>query len=399
MDPKTNPFSPGAGAPPPELAGRSAVLDQASIALARIKAGRAERSPLLVGLRGVGKTVLLNSIQSDAEKQGYIAVLIEAQEDKNLSALLVPYLRKILYQLDRAAQVSEKVKRGLSVLKSFTGTVTFTRDGEVELGLGIDPEKGVADSGDLDADLSDLMVAIGEAAKDRQTAVALIVDELQYIGDKEFSALIMSMHKLSQKGLPVLLIGAGLPQLVGNAGRAKSYAERLFLFPPIGALDSTSAFKALQDPVKAQGVAFTADALAEILKVTRGYPYFLQEWGYQAWNEAPSSPISLRDVQAATMTAIKRLDESFFRVRFDRLTPMEKTYLRAMAEGGGGAQRSGDIAKILGESVEKVAGLRGALIQKGMIFSPQHGDTEFTVPLFDEFMLRTMPKLTKRKGK
>jgi hypothetical protein len=393
MDPKTNPFSPGAGAPPPELAGRASVLSQASIALARIKAGRSERSPLLVGLRGVGKTVLLNAIDADAKKQGYIAVGVEAQEGRNLPSLLVPYLRKALYQLDRAAQISEAVKRGLRILKSFTGTARFTQDGEIELGVGIAPEKGVADSGNLDADLPDLMEAIGEAAKDRQTALALIVDEMQYIKEQELGALISSMHKISQRGLPVLLIGAGLPQLVGNAGRAKSYSERLFLFPEIGPLDPEAAKEALQGPVKEQDVEFTSEALDAICQVTKGYPYFLQEWGYQSWNLAPRSPITATDVQAATLAARKSLDENFFLVRFDRLTPAEKNYLRAMAEGGAAAQRSGAIARRLGQSVEQVAGLRGSLIEKGMLYSPKHGDTEFTVPLFDEFMRRKMPRL------
>jgi hypothetical protein len=397
MNPNTNPFSPGAGNQPPELAGRGELLRQVNILLARIKAGRSEQSMLMVGLRGVGKTVLLNRVREMASAQGYQAVLIEAHENKPLPQLLLPPLRQTLFALDRMQNVSQKVKRGLRVLRSFIGAVKV-KVGDAEFGMDIDPETGSADSGDLEADLAELFVAVGEAAADRNTAVAIIIDELQYMSETEMSALIMAVHRVSQRGLPLVLIGAGLPQLVGLAGKSKSYAERLFTYPEIGALSLEDASLALQGPVNSQGVSFTAEALAEVHRVTQGYPYFLQEWGYQSWNLANESPIDLELIQKTTVSSTTRLDTSFFRVRFDRLTPREKDYLCALAEMGAGNQRSGGVAERLGVKVQTIAPLRSSLIKKGMIYSPAHGDTAFTVPLFDQFMLRTMPDGPRKAG-
>lgn len=396
MDPLHNPFSPGAGSPPPELAGRDQILEQARITLGRIKAGRPERSLLIVGLRGVGKTVLLNRIRELSEQTGYKSVFIEAHEGKPLAALLLPPLRQLLISLDRMANVSEKAKRGLRVLKSFFNGVKLKYQ-DIEIGIDIDAEPGVADSGDLEADLSAVFLALGDAAADRGTAIALIIDELQYLNEDELSALIMAMHQISQRQLPVVLIGAGLPQLVALSGRAKSYAERLFQFPELGPLLPADAAAALQEPVMEQQVRFSDNALKEIIRQTQGYPYFLQEWGYQAWNLAADSPIEVDVIKQATHVSISRLDANFFRVRFDRLTPREKDYLRAMADMGGGPQRSGDIADRLGVKVQSVAPIRNGLIKKGMIYSPAHGDTAFTVPLFGDFMKRIMPQQSARK--
>lgn len=391
MDQLRNPFSPGAGAPPPELAGRKNILDQALMTLARVRQGRAEKSMLLIGLRGTGKTVLLNKISEMAERENYKVASIEISEKKTLPQLLLPQLRSVLFSLD-AGNFSTKVKRAFMVLKSFVTNIKFNiKVNEMDFGLGIEPARGTADSGDLEADLAQVFAALGEAAQDRNTALAIIIDELQYLNEDELSALIMAAHKISQKSLPVVIIGAGLPQLVGKAGRAKSYAERLFDYPEIGPLKKEDAKLALQVPVEKEGVSFTEEALDEIIRVTGGYPYFLQEWGYQAWNLAASSPIDFNIAKQATKTAILRLDQSFFRVRFDRLTPREKEYLRALAELGSNPQRSGDVADKLGFDVQTVAPLRNNLIKKGMIYSPNHGDTAFTVPLFDGFMKRIMP--------
>lgn len=390
MDPLKNPFAPGAGSPPPELAGRGGLLEQARITLGRIKAGRPERSLLAIGLRGVGKTVLLNVFRKLAEDTGYKTVFIEAHENKALAALLLPPLRQLLINLDRMASLSEKAKRGLRVLKSFFNGVKLKYQ-DIEIGIDIDPEPGVADSGDLEADLSALFIAVGEAAADRGAAVALIIDELQYLSEPELGALIMAMHQIAQRQLPVVLVGAGLPQLVALSGRAKSYAERLFQFPELGPLQPEDAAAALQEPVQEQNVRFTDAALREIIAQTQGYPYFIQEWGYQAWNLAADSPIGVEVVRQATQESIDCLDANFFRVRFDRLTPREKDYLRAMADLGDGPQRSGDIAERLGVKVQSVAPVRNGLIKKGMIYSPAHGDTAFTVPLFGDFMKRIMP--------
>jgi len=398
MDDVKNPFAPGAGNRPPELAGRKEILKQTLLALNRVKAGRSERSPLLVGLRGVGKTVLLVEIRKRAEAAGYVTLPVEAQEDMPLRLMLLPGLRKVLLSLDVGKAMGAKAKKGLRVLKSFLSGIKVSF-GEVEVTLDASPEVGVADSGQLDSDLADVFVAVGEAAAEAGTAVAIIIDELQYLSEAELSALIMAVHKISQERLPVILIGAGLPQLVGNTGRAKSYAERLFIFPAVGALDEKDAKIALQEPVREQGVMFTEEALAEVYRQTQGYPYFLQEWGAQAWDAAETSPITAEVVRAASAVAIAHLDQSFFRVRFDRLTPREKDYLRALAELGNNPQRSGEIAQMLGVKSERVAALRSGLIGKGMIYSPQHGDTAFTVPLFAEFMRRIMPALAKKSAK
>lgn len=392
MDAIKNPFSPGAGSPPPELVGRERILEQARVLLGRVKEKRPEKSLLLTGLRGVGKTVLLNEIERLAAKTGYLTVPLEAHEDKALAAMLVPPLRKLIFELDRVAGAGDKAKRGLAVLKGFMNGVKLAM-GDIEVGLDIEPEKGSADSGDLESDLPNLFMAVAEAAEERKTPVALLIDELQYFSARELSALIMAMHKMQQRQLPMVLIGAGLPILPRLAGESKSYAERLFSFPDIGALSEPDANKALQDPTKAVGVEFEAAALKEIFRLTQGYPYFIQEWGYQSWNRAAGPPITLEVVQAATATVIERLDANFFRVRFDRLTPGEKRFLRAMAGLGAGAHRSADIAEALGVNINSLGPGRAKLIQKGMIYSPTHGDLAFTVPLFDEFMLRAMPKL------
>jgi hypothetical protein len=394
MDPFRNPYSPGAGSPPPELVGRDPILEEARILLGRVKQKRPEKSMLLTGLRGVGKTVLLNEIEYMAKESGYRTIFVEAHEEKPLGPLIAPYLRGLLFDLDRIAGVGNKVKRGLAVLRSFVGALKLTV-GDVSIGLDIEPEKGSADSGDLEIDLPNLLVAIGEAAQDRNSAIAILIDEIQYFSQKELGALIMAMHKIQQLQLPIVLFGAGLPVLPGMAGESKSYAERLFSFPDIGALSEDEASKALRDPAHAAGVIFDPPALKEVYRLTKGYPYFLQEWGYQAWKLAKASPITLQIVQKATVTVIPRLDKNFFRVRYDRLIPSEKRFLRAMSEFGPGAHRTGDIAHILDVKISSLGPVRGRLIKKGMIFSPAYGDVDFTVPLFDEFMIRAMPKLEK----
>ncbi len=390
MNPINNPYSPGAGSPPPELVGRDPILDQARILLGRVKAKRPEKSMLLTGLRGVGKTVLLNEIERLADDSGYRTIGIEAHEDKPLGPLLAPHLRSLLFDLDRIAGAGNKVKRGLRVLRSFLGVLKISYK-DLTVGLDVDPEQGSADSGDLEVDLPNLFVAVGEAAEERKSAVALLIDEIQYFSQKELGALIMAMHKVQQRQLPLVLLGAGLPILPGLAGESKSYAERLFSFPDIGALSEEDAAKALREPAQGAGVVFEECALREVFRLTKGYPYFLQEWGYQAWNLAPASPITLEVVKNATDTVIPRLDKNFFRVRFDRLTPGEKNFLRAMAELGPGAQRTGDIAGVLKVKVTSLGPVRAKLIKKGMIYSPAHGDMAFTVPLFNEFMMRAMP--------
>ena len=393
MDKIRNPFSPGAGAPPPELAGRDDVLEQARVLFGRIQRKRPEKSMIMTGLRGVGKTVLLNEMERLARQVGYRTIFIEASEQKPLAAMLVPPLRSLLYELDRMAGAGIKARRALAALKSFVGTVKVSV-GDIEFGLDIEPEKGTADSGDMEVDLSALFVVVGEAAEERQCAVAIFIDEIQYFSSVELNALIMAMHKMQQRQLPLVLVGAGLPILPGLAGNAKSYAERLFSFPDIGPLEESDAAKALQDPANTEGVEFEQEALSEIYGLTKGYPYFLQEWGYQAWNQASFSPITLLLVKETIPQVVRRLDENFFRVRFDRLTYGEKKFLRAMAELGQGPYRTTDIAQKHGvESSTALSPVRSSLIKKGMIYSPAHGLLSFTVPLFADFMRRTIPDM------
>lgn len=395
MDPIKNPFAPGAGSPPPELAGRTEVLSRAKIAIARIGEGRPAKSLILVGLRGVGKTVLLVRMKELAEEGDYKAVIIEAHEGKQLPALLAPALRQILFSLDAIASAKDKAKRGLKVLLSFVNRLKLSV-GEYDIGLSIEPERGTADSGDLEADLSELFLAVGEAAKDAGKGIAICIDELQYLSEVEFSALIMAIHKINQNQLPIIVIGAGLPQILGLAGESKSYAERLFDYPKVGALSEPDARAAIELPVADLNVSFTEEATTEILRRTERYPYFLQQWGHEAWNLAEKSPIELSVIESATLASIRSLDEGFFRVRFDRCTPSEKRYLRALAELGPGSQRSGDIAEQLGVKSTTVGPIRSRLIGKGMVYSPEHGVTAFTVPLFDEYMHRVMPGKTWR---
>jgi len=392
MNPIKNPFSPGAGSPPPELVGRNPILEQARILLGRVRAGRSEKSLLLTGLRGVGKTVILNEIERMAQAEGYMAVSFEARENAPMGPLIAAHIRPLLFELDRMAGAGDKAKRGLRVLRSFLGGLKVTYQ-DITIALDIDPEEGSADSGVLEIDLPNLFVAVAEAAAEREAALAVLIDEVQYFNHKELGALIMAMHKIQQRQLPLVLIGAGMPILPGLAGNSKSYAERLLSFPNVGALSASEATKALQDPAVAERVAFSSEALDEIFSLTRGYPYFIQEWGYQCWNQAATSPINTDVVRKATRTVMQRLDENFFRVRFDRLTPSEKVFLRAMAELGPLEHRIGDIADKLGLKVTSLGPVRAKLICKGMVFSPAHGDLAFTVPLFDEFMRRAIPDL------
>jgi hypothetical protein len=373
--------------PPPALVGRAKLLDAFSITLARAKAGRPARSLLTTGLRGVGKTVLLNRFAQVAEDAGFRVAFMEASDDGSFIALLAQRTRRIILELDRLGALSEAVKRAMRVFKSFT--VQFGFQG-LSLAIDVDPEPGRADSGDLASDLEDLFVAVGEAARDRKTGALFAIDELQYLSERELAALIMAVHRTTQLQLPVVVVGAGLPSLPALAGEAKSYAERLFDFPQVDRLLPPDAAQAITEPAEHEDVEFDAGAVARIVAATHGYPYFIQEWAYHVWNEAPASPVTLADVERTEPHVIVHLDESFFRVRFDRLTTTERKYLRAMAELGPGPHRSGDIAALYGAKVESLAPIRSTLIRKGMIYSPAHGDTAFTVPLFDEFMRRAM---------
>ena len=390
MDPIRNPYAPGAGTPPPELAGRDEIRNTAYVALERTRLGRPSKSLLMVGLRGVGKTVLLNRIRQDAEGRGIFALRIEAPEGRSLPSILAPELRLALLKLSNVEAARQLAQRALRGLAGLVGALKVKYH-DIEVGLDFDPEPGLADNGDLETDLQELLEAVGEAASAGGTCVGIFVDELQYVKEDELAALITALHRTSQRQLPLTMLGAGLPQIRGRMGKAKSYAERLFEFPEIGPLSGEDARLAIAKPAADEEVEIEPAALDAIVGETQCYPYFLQEWGKHVWDVAEGSPITLEDVRIASARALATLDGSFFLVRFDRLTPLEKKYVRAMAHLGPGPHRSGDIAAELKRQVSALAPTRNQLIGKGMIWSPNHGDTAFTAPMFDEFMLRIMP--------
>ncbi|WP_243453787.1 ATP-binding protein [Sandaracinobacteroides saxicola] len=366
-------------------------MELIAIQLDRLRRGRAARHHLLVGLRGVGKTVLLDEMARRAEANQFVTVRLETPENRSLPSMLVPTLRSALLRLDRGQAALTKAKRALSALRNFASAFRLEM-GEASFGV-VPAEPGVADSGDLDLDLSDLLCLVGEAAQERGAGLALMIDELQYVPENDLGALIAALHRAGQLQLPVALVGAGLPQLYGLFGRAKSYSERLFIFNEIGPLDKASARQALIKPVQQEGVEFRENAVERVIDLTQGYPYFLQQWGAQVWNVAQKSPITRKDVSEADPLARAELDASFFRVRFDRLTPRERQYLRAMADLGDGPQRSGDVAERIERTTSQCGPVRDSLIRKGMIYSSEHGLMDFTVPLFADFMRRAMPDL------
>ena len=390
MNPVTNPFAPGAGSRPPELAGRQAIIDDARVAIDRALLGKPSRSQMFLGLRGVGKTVLLNAVEIMANERGHLTSSIEAPENKSLGELLLPRVHQVLRKLSLTDNAKSKAYDAMRALRSFASVFKFEYG---DMAIAVDPEVGVADSGELENDLPELFVRIGEAAKAAGKAWTLLIDEVQYLRQKDLAALIVAMHKINQRELPVLFFGAGLPQVAALSGEAKSYAERLFHYPEIGALPEADAKAAIRQPVNEEGAVIDEGALDEIFLKTRGYPYFLQEWGHQSWNLAVGHTITLNDARQAETTTLKRLDEGFFKVRFDRLTPKEREYVIAMARLGNGPYRSSDVADALGESAQSLGPRRAQIISKGMIYSPSHGDVAFTVPMFNDYLTRNLAVL------
>ena len=387
MDPIRNPFAPGAGSPPPELAGRDDIISDAEIALQRVLIGRHNKSQIMMGLRGTGKTVLLNKIGQLAETHNHLTSFIEAPEKKSLADLMYPKMHQILRKLSMVENAKAQAYAATRALRSFAASFKISVG---DFSLSVDPEPGASDSGILEIDLAELFIRIGETAKIAGKAWTLLIDEMQYLSEKDLSALIVSIHRVNQKQLPVIFFGAGLPQIAALAGDAKSYAERLFDYPPVGPLDQTATIAAIRQPIEDEGESISDKALEDIVSRTEGYPFFLQEWGYQAWNISNGSPIEKVDVEAASSLALKRLDEGFFRVRFDRLSPKEREYVMAMASlASKGPYRSADVADKLGENIQKLGPRRAKIIHKGMIYSRAHGDIDFTVPMFADFLRRT----------
>ena len=392
MDRRNNPYAPGAGLQPPELAGRDRLIEEVTIDMDRVLARRPTKGLVLLGLRGVGKTVLLNRLRAFADDKGFETAKIEAPEGGALPELLAPELRRILYSLDVRQAGGQHLRRAVNVLRGFANAFKV-KIGDIE--FSVEPAPGEGDSGNLEQDLPRLLMAVAEAAAERRSAVGLLIDEIQYLSAVELAAVAVACHEIAQRNLPLLFIGAGLPQVAALAGRAKSYAERLLDYTDVGPLHSEAARAAIVKPARKEGVSFDDDAVDAIVRATQNYPYFIQEWGFQVWNRAPASPIAREAVAEATPDVTAHLDANFFRVRFDRLTVLQQKYLRAMAELGPGPHKTGQIATTLGVGAASVATVRQQLVNKGMVWSQRHGETAFTVPLFDSFMKRQMPTLEK----
>ena len=387
MNPRENPFTPNAGAPPPALVGRDAELERFEILLERLRRGYAEQSMLITGLRGVGKTVLLGAFEGRALNAGWITVTAEITKNEEFGARMGSLVRRALFQAAPKSSWGERLRRAAGVLRSFS--LTVSSDGSITAGIDVDAVEGQADSGNLGDDLTDLLVALGEAAAERETGVAFLVDEVQFLRTRELEALIAGLHRTVQRQLPITFVGAGLPQLPRLAGEAKSYAERLFTFPRIGRLSDPEAEAALAEPAAALGVAFAPDAIDVIVDYTEGYPYFIQEYGKIVWDLAPEGEAIARRVAKEAQRAVEaKLDESFFRVRAERTTDLELRYLRAAAELGPGEHAAGDVAAVMGRTSEQLGPTRARLIDKGLIYTTGHGRGSFTVPQFDRYLRR-----------
>jgi len=361
-----------------------------TIAVRRLSLGRFERSVLLKGLRGVGKTVLLNEFGRIAENEGWLHAHVEATDDVNVASAVATLARRVLLEFSVRERTKDRARRALGVLGSFVRVHVPAGDSGMVM-LDLEPQPGRADSGQLDTDISGLFTELGETARVAGTGVLITLDEIQYLRRDELSALIVGLHRVSQLGLPVLLAGAGLPSLPGLAGEARSYAERLFSYVDIGSLSHDDAWQALVQPVLDEGARWANQAVERVIVDTQGYPYFLQEFGKQAWNVAEGPEIFSADVEAAVTLAIDDLDRGFFRARIDKTTDAERDYLRAMAAlGGPGPYRSGDVSRRMGKKTTQTGPVRDSLIKRGLCYAPRHGELAFTVPMFDEFVRRAL---------
>jgi AAA ATPase domain len=387
VDPRRNPYAPGAGTKPPALVGRDEQIEAFDILLERLEHGHTAQSEIVTGLRGVGKTVLLDVFRDRAEARDWATVEWEVEKNASFAAKMAAQVRRALLQLAPKARWTRRALRAAAVLKSFT--LTFSPDGKLTAGLDVDALAGAADSGALSEDLSDLLVAVGDAAAEQGVGVVLLLDEIQFLRSADLEALIVALHKCARRSLPITLVGAGLPQIPRLAGEAKSYSERLFRFVTIGRLDPGSdARDALTLPARELGVEFEPAAVDLVVEHTQGYPFFLQEYGRIIWDEASASPVGRDDVASLLPLIEARLDESFFRVRAERTTELELRYLHAMARLGPDAHRASEVARGVGRTVEQAGPIRSRLIDKGLLFTPGHGLAAFTVPQFDSYMLR-----------
>lgn len=384
MDPIANPYTPNAGSRPPELAGRESQIEQFGVLIARLGRGGTEQSLVVRGLRGVGKTVLLNAFEDQAEAGGFLTYYHELTPESNLIDDLVRDAERSLRRLNLGARFAGRVRAALAHLK------TIEILGPEGFGLGV--ELGGADEGTITADLTDLFLQLGAAAREQGTGVAIFLDELQFVEEVHYRALISALHRVNQKALPIAVAGAALPQIPRLSGEARSYAERLFEFPTIGNLDRAAADLALAEPARRLEVDFSAAAMEAAFEWTAGYPFYIQQLGKHAWNLAPGPGFTEEDVKRAIPVAQAALDKSIYEVRVQRATEGERRYMRAMAELGDGPYRSGQIAEKLGQAVSQGSPTRQQLITKGLIYATEdYGYVAFSVPRFAEFMRRHMP--------
>lgn len=393
MDSALNPYTPNAGASPEIVVGREEQTRAFRTLLRRLGAGRTHQSMVMVGLRGVGKTVLLNEFREIAHAKRWEVIELEASkhDDTRFRQTIATLMRAALLRLSPRARWSERSRKAAEVITAFSMSVD--QQGTWSLAWDVDAAEGLADHGELALDLSDALVALGEAAREKDRGVAILIDEVQFLNAPQLEALIQAIHKTVQRRLPVTFVGAGLPQIAELAGDAKSYAERLFQFPKIDSLETADARRAIADPAAAEGVEYEEDAIDLAVEITRGYPYFIQELGYQVWEIAEQSPISRQDVEDAREAYEAKLDSSFFRVRLDRATPLQTAYMRAMAELGPEPQKADAVARLMGRESTQVGPTRAELIDMGLLYTPDHGYAAFTVPDFDKFMLRAVPEL------
>jgi hypothetical protein len=393
VDAVSNPYTPNAGAAPEIVVGRDDQLEAFTVLLRRLERGRAEQSMIITGLRGVGKTVLLGKFGEIARRAGWEVVEIEASkhDDARFRQAMFSQLKAVLLRLSPRARWTQRARYAAEVLSAFA--VSVDQKGTFSVSWDVPAAEGAADHGDLSMDLTDVLVALGEAAEEQHRGVALLIDEVQFLGRSQLEALIQAVHKTVQRRLPITFVGAGLPQIAELAGEAKSYAERLFKFPTIGSLDGEDARKALIEPALVEGVSYDEDAVTMALKITQGYPYFIQELGYQVWGVASGNRVRRDDVKVAREAYEAKLDSSFFRVRLDRATPLQTAYMRAMAELGSQPQKASDVARVMGRESTQVGPTRAELIDMGLLYTPEHGYAAFTVPDFDRFMKRAVPEL------
>jgi hypothetical protein len=389
----TNPYTPNAGAEPEAVVGRDDQLESFDLLLARLTRGRTEQSMIITGLRGVGKTVLLGQFRSKALAQEWAVVELEVSKhsEDEFRRAMSTRLRSTLLELSPKARWTDRFRHAAAVLKSFT--VSVDASGSLTAGLDVEAAEGFADHGDLAMDLTDVFLALGEVAREKDRGVVLLFDEVQFLSKQELEALIQALHKMVQRKLPITMVGAGLPQIAELAGDAKSYAERLFKFPRIDNLSPDDAKEALARPAQEEGVTYSARALERAVSITGGYPYFLQELGHAVWTIAAGPEISDDDIREAEPSYEEKLDASFFRVRLDRTTDLQRAYLRAMAQLGPAAQKASDVADVMNRTSTNLGPTRAELINMGLLYTPQHGYAAFTVPHFDRFMVRAIPVL------